>query len=126
MVVGIKKNRQDPVWRRIGSTFWNFYIETLFRTGLYDVNCGFRAIKRPVLIKLLDKVKTFSECDMTELSIRTHAAGFILDEVPVSHFAREGKSKAWNPKKIVFIAMNLFREAFLLRIELWKKRSRYS
>ncbi len=118
MVVGLKKPRRDPYWRRLGSKGWNFFIRVLFGVKLNDVNCGFRAIHREVLEKLLKDTESFAENPLSELSIRAKFAGFSQTEVAITHYIRETKPTAWNPKKIPQIAIGLFLASLKLRMSL--------
>ena len=122
MVVGWKYPRRDPHWRRLGSKGWNFFIRMLFGVSLHDVNCGFRAIRKEVLEKVLQETETFEECPLSELSIRAKFAGFSQTEVPITHYVRNTKPKAWNPKKIPKMALNLFFSCLKVRLELNQKR----
>jgi glycosyltransferase involved in cell wall biosynthesis len=118
MVVGLKKPRRDPYWRRIGSKAWNLFIRLLFGLSLHDVNCGFRAIRKEVLTKVLEQNETFTECPLSEFSIRAEFAGFTQTEVPITHYMRDSKPKAWNPDKIPQMAFGLFFSCLKLRLKL--------
>ena len=118
MVVGWKHPRRDPYWRRLGSTGWNFFIRMLFGISLHDVNCGFRAIRKEVLEKVLQETEAFEENPLSELSIRAKFAGFSQTEVPIKHYVRDSKPKAWNPNKIPQMALKLFLSCLQLRLAL--------
>lgn len=121
MVVGLKKPRRDPYWRRLGSKAWNLFIRLLFGLNLHDVNCGFRAIRKNVIVDVLDQTETFAECPLSEFSIRAKFAGFSQTEVPITHYMRDSKPKAWNPNKIPQMALNLFLACLQLRLTLKQK-----
>lgn len=124
MVVGRKFPRRDPKVRVYGSKLWNFYLYLLFGLKMRDINCGFRAIKKSVIETLLADNYTFPECVLTELSLRAHQQGFSQTEADVRHFWRKSKPKAWNPKKIPSIALNLFLASLRLKQEFKFKRKR--
>ena len=124
MVVGRKFPRQDPNARVYGSKLWNFYLYLLFGLKMQDINCGFRAIKKPVIEAILADNYTFPECVLTELSLRAHQQGFSQTEADVRHFWRKSKPKAWNPKKIPSIAFNLFLASLHLKREFKFKRAK--
>lgn len=115
MVVGRKYPRKDPKARVYGSKLWNYYLYLLFGLKMRDINCGFRAIKKPVIEAILANNNTFPECVLTEFSLRAHQQGFSQTEVDVRHFWRQSKPKAWNPKKIPFIAWNLLLASIRLK-----------
>ena len=118
MVIGFKYKRKDPLLRIFGSKVWNFYIRFLFGIDLYDVNCGFRAIKAVFLDHILKYNEIFPECVLSELSIRAYKTGFKITEEKVSHHWRKGNPKAWNPKKIPIIVWKLFLASIRLKKEL--------
>lgn len=118
MVIGHKYKRKDPLLRVFGSRLWNFYIRFLFGINLYDVNCGFRAIKSVVLDHILKYNETFPECVLSELSIKACKAGFKITEEKVSHHWRKDNPSAWNPKKIPIIVWKLFLASIELKREL--------
>lgn len=124
MVVGRKYPRKDPKARIYGSKLWNFYIYILFGLKMRDINCGFRAIKKPVIEAILANNNTFPECVLTEFSLRAHKQGFSQAEVDVRHFWRQSKPKAWNPKKIPSIALRLFSASLRLKQEFMFKRAK--
>jgi glycosyltransferase involved in cell wall biosynthesis len=89
LVSGWKKNRQDPLSKRLPSRVFNFV--TSFMTGipLRDFNCGFKAYRREV-IKSLD---LYGEL-YRYIPVLAHAKGFRVGEIPVDHHPRRyGKSK---------------------------------
>jgi len=124
MVIGRKFPRQDPKIRVYGSRLWNFYLYLLFGLKMRDINCGFRAIKKPVVQAILTYNHTFPECVLTEFSLRTHQLGFSQTEADVRHFWRKSKPKAWNPKKIPSIALNLFFASLRLKRQFKFKRTK--
>lgn len=123
MVVGLKKPRRDPLWRRLGSKVWNLYIRLLFDLSLHDVNCGFRAIRKDVIASVLDQTETFAECPLSEFSIRAKFAGFTQTEVPITHYMRDTKPTAWNPNRIPQIIFRLLLSSLQLRQKLKQQRT---
>ncbi len=121
-VLGHKYPRNDPFWRKYGSKVWNFYTRILFGMRLHDINCGFRMMKRKPLMEILPQCNLFQECFPSEMSIRAKFAGYKLDEVKIHHFMRGDKPKAWNPRKIPAIALNLLFKSLKLRKKLFFNR----
>jgi dolichyl-phosphate beta-glucosyltransferase len=118
MAIGQRTDRAHPTARRLGSWAWSAYVEALFGLALRDVNCGFRAIRGSVLEGVLSANETFPECVLTELSIRAHAAGYRQVEVPIQHFARDGKPTAWRKRQLPGIAASLVKSSLELMREL--------
>jgi glycosyltransferase AglD len=62
---------------------YNQLIRTLFHDGVYDHQCGLKAIRREALIGLLDQVDDNSWFWDTELIIRGKRDGYQLAEIPL-------------------------------------------
>lgn len=89
LVSGWKKNRRDPLSKRLPSKFFNFVTSRISGLRLHDFNCGLKAYRR-------DVVKSISVYGELHRFIPVLAAweGFKVDEIEVRHFERKyGKSK---------------------------------
>lgn len=117
---GQKMDRDDPQLRLYGSRVWNWYIGILFGLDTNDVNSGFKAMSRKIVKKILPKNHVFAECVLTEFTARVKSADYKIAEVPVRHRARLGEARAWNKKKLLDIAWNLFKASWQLKSELKK------
>jgi glycosyltransferase involved in cell wall biosynthesis len=90
LVIGRKSGRlkNEPL-KSIPSKFFNLMKRILFGLSVHDSNCGLKVMKREVAERLNlygDLYRFIAEM--------THAAGFKITEVPVSHSSRLcGKSK---------------------------------
>ncbi len=84
LVSGWKKERKDPLEKRIPSKIFN--LVTSFASGikLHDFNCGFKAYKR----KVLPHLRLYGELHRFIPAI-AHASGFHVAEIPVLHHPRE-------------------------------------
>jgi len=88
-VNGWRKQRNDPLSKRIISKIYNSLSRFVFKTTLHDMNCGFKAMKKEVLNETILKPDYFRY-----LPALAHSAGFKVIEVPVQHFSRKhGESK---------------------------------
>ena len=108
MVIPNRYHKDSYIERRIDrfliSKIYNGLIRTLFRTGFKDNICGFKAFKREVALKLVEKAgidntKTRSVFWDTELIIHAKKSGIHIKEIPI-HWT-EGKSSALNFKREV-------------------------
>lgn len=107
MVIGEKHPRRDPWYRIFVSWCMNSVINFLYGTHFRDINSGFRIIRRSLLKKFLAKMGKFPGCTLTELTLLAIRDGYKVREVPVTHYARSGLSRAIQPKKIPSLAWGI-------------------
>ncbi len=89
LVTGWKKDRKDPLSKRIPSKFANFVMSKMFSLKIHDFNCGFKAYRKEV-VKELD---IYGEMHRY-IPALCQSRGFKVAEIPVNHRKREfGKSK---------------------------------
>lgn len=89
LVSGWKRERHDPMEKRLPSKVFNAITGTLTGLQLHDFNCGFKAYRRSVT----ETVKVYGELHRF-IPALAHAEGFRVAELAVRHQAREyGKSK---------------------------------
>ncbi len=89
LVSGWKKDRQDPLEKRLPSKLFNAVACRAGRVRLHDMNCGFKAYRREVLphLNLYGELHRY-------VPVLAHAEGFSVTEIPVVHHPREhGVSK---------------------------------
>lgn len=92
LVVGWRRQRQDPFSKRAASAAANLLRRALLGERVHDVGCPLRAFRRP----LLERVRLSGGLHrwLTHLAAR---GGFSVAEVPVSHRPRRhGRSKYGN------------------------------
>ena len=88
LVCGIKLNRQDPVYRKLLSLFYNLLVFARFGIYIRDINSGFKIMKRDVLESIVPEIRHLKYGFSTELVIRAHRKGFAISYVPVQHYWR--------------------------------------
>ena len=83
MVVGYRKNRQDPLARRVTALAYNRLVDLALGTGVRDVDCAFKLFRR----QLLADINLTSQGGLLdpELVARVRAAGRRIAEVEVAH-----------------------------------------
>ena len=89
LVSGWKKDRKDPLEKRLPSKVFNGVVSRMSGVRLHDFNCGFKAYRRPVVdaIDLYGELHRYIPC----LAARK---GFRITEIPVHHNKRRfGRSK---------------------------------
>lgn len=89
VVSGWKQVRNDPVDKTLPSKLFNATVNKAFGLNLNDHNCGFKAYRAEALkeLNLYGELHRF-------IPALLHARGFVIDQIPVEHHARQfGKSK---------------------------------
>ena len=89
LVSGWKKNRKDPLSKRLPSKFFNWVTTSTFKLKLHDYNCGFKAYRK-IVVK---EINLYGELHRY-IPALAQAKGFTIAEIPVFHRARQfGVSK---------------------------------
>jgi dolichol-phosphate mannosyltransferase len=92
IVVGYRRDRQDPWRRRFYSWGYNVLTRTLLGTRVRDCDCALKLFRRAVLDDLLPESRGFFV--NTEMLTRARQRGYPLAELPVTHRPRlKGESK---------------------------------
>ncbi|MEM2736685.1 MAG: glycosyltransferase family 2 protein [Thermoproteota archaeon] len=76
--------------RLIASRIYNSIMRLLFKTGIKDHQCGFKAFNRSSLLKIIDQVKAEHWFWDTEILVKASRKGFKIKEIPVEWV--EGKT----------------------------------
>jgi len=89
LVSGWKRQRRDPISKRIPSRLFNWVTRQLARVPLHDFNCGFKAYRREVL----EEVAIYGELHRY-IPVLASRKGFAVGEIEVEHQPRRhGVSK---------------------------------
>jgi glycosyltransferase involved in cell wall biosynthesis len=86
LVVGWRIVPQGPVARRIGGALWNRFVDAAFDVAVRDVDCGFRLVRRDLLVRL--DLRATGALVGAELLVKSRAAGARIAEAPVHHRMR--------------------------------------
>ncbi len=97
--------------REINSRGYITLIKLLFWTKFSDAQCGFKAITRDAVQKLLPQVRDSEWFFDTELLILAEKAGYRLKEVPVK-WVEDPDSRVKFPRDIIRMARDLVRLRF--------------
>ena len=120
-VSGSKIKRET--FRLLSSILYNAFIRILFRTGMRDHMCGFKAFKRDIILSLADEMGYDKSLRRgifwdTELLIRATRHGYKIKEIPIwwrernktaLYFKREAKAIGY-----IFEFMNKLKKESLL------------
>lgn len=89
LVSGWKKERHDPLEKRLPSKLFNKVTSHMSGVHLHDFNCGFKAYRREVV----DSIDVYGELHRY-IPVLAYRKGFRIAEIVVEHHAREfGHSK---------------------------------
>jgi glycosyltransferase involved in cell wall biosynthesis len=113
LVLGIRKNRADPIIRKVYTYIWSYLLPRfLFGLKVRDYSCGFKLIKKEVFNAVQPLV---GEEKVTQIEILTKAQrqGFKFAEIGVNHYSRRhGEATGANIKVVTKSVVSL--------IKLWK------
>jgi glycosyltransferase involved in cell wall biosynthesis len=89
LVTGWKKDRRDPLGKRMASRAFNAVAGALSGVRVHDMNCGFKALRREVT----DSLRIYGELHRFIPALAA-ARGFKVTEIVVKHHPRKyGRSK---------------------------------
>lgn len=89
LVSGWKRDRKDPIGKRLPSKVFNGITGMVTGVKLHDHNCGFKAARREVY----EQVPLYGELHRY-VPVTAVSLGYRIDEIPVNHRPRtHGKSK---------------------------------
>ncbi|HUQ95869.1 MAG TPA: glycosyltransferase family 2 protein [Bryobacteraceae bacterium] len=114
-LLGVKRQRYDPLMRRVTSRVFNNLARGLFGVPGKDINFGFRLARRAAVLQCLTHCGDLPTLLNAEVSIYAHALGFRILPVPVHHRPRVyGLSRGLTPESVPGNAWHAF--TGLLRI----------
>lgn len=118
LIIGIKHNRRDQVYRRLITRGFNLLVRAYFGVGATDIDSGCRIFRKETFLKALYSPPVFRDLISSEMALRMLGLGARLAEVPVSYHLREGKSRGMPPEKIPRVIFNTLRSFPRLRREI--------
>ena len=87
LVIGFRKDRQDPWRRRFAAKCYNLLVRLLFGLrGVSDIDCAFKLFRRDVFDKF--RIRSSDFLIDTEILVKSHDLGLVIREVPVTHRLR--------------------------------------
>lgn len=89
-VIGWRKDRLDPLSKRLPSAIFNkLILKLFFKSTFHDINCGYKGLKR----KVLEEIPLYGD-NYRFLPIMAKQEGFKTIEIVIKHQPRRfGKSK---------------------------------
>lgn len=105
-VIGYRKNRRDPFYRKLLGQIWSFMISCLFKVNFKDINCGFKLLKSHIIKGL--NLYSIGGVISAEILVRANQKNVHIKEVPVNHKQRiYGKQSGASPRTIALAAYEL-------------------
>ena len=115
-------NSYRSLFRIFTSLFYNTVVRLLFRTGIKDHECGFKAFRKETAKQLVNKVGVLKHNVRgvawdTEVLVRAKKMGYKIKEFPVKWY--EGEKSEIN---ITNEGIKTLKYLLGLRIKLWKEK----
>lgn len=114
VIVGYRRQRQDPLQRRLSAWVWNRIMRLLFYVPVRDLDCAFKLFNRRVLEDL--DIESVGLLVNTELMVKLGRSGYSLVEVGVTHLPRPAGESKFGSFRVILVAL----------IELLRMRRRLS
>jgi glycosyltransferase involved in cell wall biosynthesis len=119
VVNGWKLKRSDPFYRVWIGKIYHYFTKFMFGFKIRDVDCDFRLMKREIFDKI--QLESNSGLICVEMIKKITDAGYVFDEVPVTHhFRPSGKSEFFNFRRVFKVGIDMIK--LWWKIEM-KKRS---
>ena len=111
LVIGWRRNRADPLMRKLNALGWKSLVNTLFGYTARDVDCAFKLFRRRVWESMTVHARgaTFS----AEFLIKARRLGYQVKELPVGHFPRTAGSPTGARREVIL-------RAFVELFRLWR------
>ena len=116
LVVGWKKNRQDPFLRILLSNVYNMLFRTIFGIELHDVDCGYKAYSKRLAKSITLEYTTVP--NGTEICAKASAMGYRISEIEVHHFPRKKGKSIYGPYHLAKTVLRTFLSLITLRLQL--------
>jgi|GEM_PF-597047 len=117
LVIGYRKKRVDPLHRRLNALGWNLLVRLLLGLQVRDIDCAFKLFRREVFDKV--RIDAVGAMVNTDILAQARKLGFLIREVPVTHYPRKsGEPSGAN----VRVVLKAFRELFRLYRKLREMR----
>lgn len=110
LVCGWKRNRRDPLTRRLPSRIFNGVVRRVSGVPLHDMNCGLKAMRREVAAEL----RLYGELHRF-IPVLAADRGFRVTELPVNHRPREHGRSRYGLERYLRGFLDLLTVAFMSR-----------
>lgn len=121
LIVGKKRKREDPAYRKFIGWGHATLVKYMFNLPVFDMDSGYKLIKREVLKDVLPEIRTLRDGFQTELTVRTYYKGYKITEVPVTHKLRPagtGTTRTFDIRSLLKVIPRHFMNLLRLKGEL--------
>jgi len=112
LVSGWKRDRQDPISRRLASRIFNWFVAKATGVEMHDMNCGFKAYRGECARSL----EVYGELHRF-LPVLASQQGWRVAEVPVNHRSRRFGGSRFGLERYMRGALDLIAVVFVGRYE---------
>ena len=103
IVAGYRAPRRDPWLRRVIARIWGELVRHVFDLPIRDIDCAFKIFRREVLDAIpIESIGAFVN---TEILARAKAAGFRIEQIPVSHQPRRAGTQSGARPRVILRAL---------------------
>ncbi len=109
IVSAYRRNRRDPLIRKVSALCWTTLVNAIFGLGLRDIDCAFKIYPR----RLFDEIEMKSRGALidTEILARAKRLGYTIGQVGVTHYPRTAGQQTGADARVILRA---FKELFRL------------
>ena len=110
LVTGWKRERRDPLTRRLLSRIFNAVTSRFSGVRLHDMNCGLKAYRAEVVrgLRIYGELHRF-------VPVLAHYRGYRIAELPVNHRPREHGRSRYGPERYLRGFLDLLTVSFIGR-----------
>jgi dolichol-phosphate mannosyltransferase len=118
-VDGYRKNRMDPLWRKILTKGDRLVLSILFRPNIKDVTSGLWLMKTEKAQEVMSQLKYSQYNIWLEFTARVTAGPYLVQEITVDHLQRDGdESRIYSIRKMPVILWTEMKAVLLTFLEL--------
>ena len=110
---------QRPLYRSIFSYLYSKFFRTLFRSPIYDPQCGFKLFRKDIIPVLFKEINTTGFAFDSELVVKSFSLGLRVKEIPVvwNHHAASKISVLYQLKEMERDLLWIWYEAHMLWLQ---------
>lgn len=119
LTVGYRAPRRDPFMRKLNGWGWSKLVTLLFGYTARDIDCAFKLMRRNVVQRLQNEIRSRGATFSAEFLVRAKYAGFNINEAAIEGHRPRVAGNPTGAKPAVII--RAFKELFLFRLTLWQE-----
>jgi glycosyltransferase involved in cell wall biosynthesis len=119
LTVGYRAPRRDTFMRKLNGWGWSKLVTLLFGYTARDIDCAFKLMRRNVIQKLQNEIKSRGATFSAEFLVRAKYAGFRINEAAIEGHRPRVAGSPTGAKPAVII--RAFKELFFFRLTLWQE-----